>query len=195
MIRALLRARRQRTTNLETNREVMQLSRSSSEKSRALVALSCLLISWLIALGAQASPEAKILRVDPRAAQENGNPVLTTVVEVSQSKRVSDATAACGALTGNGQLDCMSSALEKPFALYTPFPFPSANAIFTVAVDGTDIPAKFVSDAAWGDSLQQPGVGTAWLILVDADRRMGKSFTDAMEEFFGPAELPWLAEA
>jgi len=159
----------------------MQLSRSPRTQSRALIALACLLTSWLLAQTALASPEAKILRVDPRAAQENGNPVLTTVVEVSQSKRVSDATAPCGALTGNGQLDCMSSALEKPFALYTPFPFPSANAIFTVAVDGTDIPAKFVSDAAWGDSLQQPGVGTAWLILVDADRRMGKSFTDARQ--------------
>ncbi|MEP7049576.1 MAG: FHA domain-containing protein [Pseudomonadota bacterium] len=159
----------------------MQLSRSPRTKGRALVALACMLTSWLFALTALASPEAKILRVDPRAAQENGNPVLTTVVEVSQSKRVSDATAACGGLTGNGQLDCMSNALEKPFALYTPFPFPSANAIFTVAVDGTDIPAKFVSDAAWGDSLQQPGVGTAWLILVDADRRMGKSFADARQ--------------
>ncbi|HEY5375723.1 MAG TPA: FHA domain-containing protein, partial [Polyangiaceae bacterium] len=139
------------------------------------------LVTWLVALSVQASPAAKILRVDPRAAQENGNPVLTSVIEVSQSKRVSDATAACGSLTGNGQLDCMSQALEKPFALYTPFPFPSANAIFTVTVDGAAVPAKFVSDAAWGDSLQQPGVGTAWLILVDADHRMGKSFNDARQ--------------
>ena len=159
----------------------MQLSLNYRSKSRAMVALACMLVSWLLATIAQASPEAKILRVDPRAAQENGNPVLTTVVEVSQSKRVSDATADCGALTGNGQFDCMSQALEKPFALYTPFPFPAQNAIFTVAVDGTDVPAKFVSDAAWGDSLQQPGVGTAWLILIDADRRMGKSFTDARQ--------------
>jgi len=157
----------------------MQSSLKHGSKHRALVALSCLLVTWLCAFSAFASPEAKILRIDPRAAQENGNPVLTTVVEVSQSKRVSDATAECASATGNAQLDCMSAALEKPFALYTPFPFPSANAIFTVTVDGTDVPAKFVSDAAWGDSLQQPGVGTAWLILVDADRRMGRSFDDA----------------
>jgi len=157
----------------------MQSSVKHGSKNRALVALVCLLVTWLFAASALASPEAKILRIDPRAAQENGNPVLTTVVEVSQSKRVSDATAECAAATGNAQLDCMSQALEKPFALYTPFPFPAANAIFTVTVDGTDVPAKFVSDAAWGDSLQQPGVGTAWLILVDADRRMGKSFDDA----------------
>ena len=159
----------------------MQHSLNYRSKSRAVVALASLLVCWLVALSAQASPEAKILRVDPRAAQDNGNPVLTTVVEVSQSKRVSDAIANCGALTGNGQFDCMSQNLEKPFALYTPFPFPAQNAIFTVTVDGTDVPAKFVSDAAWGDSLQQPGVGTAWLILIDADRRMGKSFTDARQ--------------
>jgi len=159
----------------------MQHSLNYPSRSRALVALASLLVCWLVAVCAQASPEAKILRVDPRAAQDNGNPVLTTVVEVSQSKRVSDAIADCGALTGNAQFDCMSQNLEKPFALYTPFPFPAANAIFTVTVDGTDVPAKFVSDAAWGDSLQQPGVGTAWLILIDADRRMGKSFTDARQ--------------
>jgi hypothetical protein len=159
----------------------MQHSLNRRSKMRAVVALASVLVTWLVALCAQASPEAKILRVDPRAAQENGNPILTSVVEVSQSKRVSDATAECGSLTGNGQLDCMSQALEKPFALYTPFPFPSANAIFTVTVDGAAVPAKFVSDAAWGDSLQQPGVGTAWLILIDADRRMGKSFNDARQ--------------
>ena len=159
----------------------MQHSLNHRSKMCAVVALASVLVTWLVALSAQASPAAKILRVDPRAAQENGNPVLTSVVEVSQSKRVSDATAECGSLTGNGQLDCMSQALEKPFALYTPFPFPSANAIFTVTVDGAAVPAKFVSDAAWGDSLQQPGVGTAWLILVDADHRMGKSFNDARQ--------------
>jgi hypothetical protein len=163
----------------------MQPSFKHSSKSdlrfgnKAWLALSCLLVTWLSTFSAFASPEAKILRIDPRAAQENGKPVLTTVVEVSQSKRVSDATAACAALTGNGQLDCMSQALEKPFALYSPFPFPSANAIFTVTVDGTDVPAKFVSDAAWGDSLQQPGVGTAWLILIDADKRMGANLSEA----------------
>jgi hypothetical protein len=156
-------------------------SKSGMHFRAKALALCCLLATWLFALSALASPEAKILRVDPRAAQENGNPVLTTVVEVSQSKRVSDATAECASLTGNGQLDCMSQALEKPFALYTPFPVPAANAIFTVTVDGTDVPAKFVSDAAWGDSLQQHGVGTAWLILIDADRRMGRSFDDARQ--------------
>ncbi len=145
-----------------------------------------LLLALLTALSfttrlATAAPEVKILRIDPRAAQEAGNPVLTTVVDIAQSKRVSDATTPCAGLTGTAQLDCMSQNLEKPFALYQAFPFPSDRALFTVAVDGTDMPAKFISLARWGESQQQPGVGTSWLILVDADRRMGKSFEDAKQ--------------
>jgi hypothetical protein len=143
------------------------------------VLLACAVL--LLPLRAAAAPEVKILRIDPRAAQENGNPVLTTVVDISQSKRVSDATVGCAGLTGNAQLDCMSQNLEKPFALYQSFPFPSDRALFTVNVDGTDIPAKFISLARWGESQQQPGVGTSWLILVDADRRMGRSFEDAKQ--------------
>lgn len=145
------------------------------------IALAVFALLLLIVGSAAAAPQARILRVDPRAAQQNGNPVLTTVVEVSQTKRVSDATAACAALNGNGQLDCMSQALEQPFALYTPFPFPAANAIFTVTIDGAEYPAKYVDHSTWGDSQQQPGVGTAWLVLIDADRRMAGSFNDARQ--------------
>src|SRR5512144_433364 len=93
---------------------------------------------------ATASPEAHILRIDPRASQQSGDPLITMVVEIVQSKRVSEATAPCAALTGSGQLDCMANALEKPQALYDPFPFPDKNAVFTVTVDDTDRPAKFV---------------------------------------------------
>ncbi|HEY3498420.1 MAG TPA: FHA domain-containing protein [Polyangiaceae bacterium] len=147
---------------------------------RALVTLGC--AGTLAATApAAAAPQARILRIDPRAAQQNGNPVLTTVVEVSQSKRISDATASCASLTGNAQLDCMSQSLERPFALYTPFPFPNENAIFTVSVEGTEFLAKYVSHSQWGESQQLPGVGTAWLILIDADKRMGRSFEDARQ--------------
>jgi len=151
--------------------------------TRVAAALRVLLILAIALLSAQvsAAPAVKLLRIDPRAAQENGNPVLTTVVDISQSKRVSDATSACAGLTGNAQLDCMSTNLEKPFALYQSFPFPSDRALFTVNVEGTDIPAKFISLSRWGESQQQPGVGTSWLILIDADKRMSKSFDDAKQ--------------
>ena len=139
------------------------------------------LLVLLLPARAAAAPESHLLRVDPRAAQENGNPILTTVVEVVQIKRVSDAIAHCADDRGTAQWSCMAAALEKPYALYTPFPFPHQNAIFTVKVDGTDFPASYVSHSKWGESLQQPGVGTAWLILVDADSRMGSSFNDAKQ--------------
>jgi hypothetical protein len=129
----------------------------------------------------RAAPEAHILRVDPRASQQTGDPLLTMVVELIQAKRVSEAIAPCAAMTGDSQYGCMADALEKPYALYEPFPFPDKNAVFTVTVDGTDRPAKFVSTAQWGQSSREPGVGTAWLILVDADRRMDKSFDDAKQ--------------
>lgn len=140
------------------------------------------LLSLMVGLWAAplwAAPEAHLMRVDPRVAQENGSPILTTVIEVVENKRVSEATQHCADDRGNGLFDCMSAALEKPYALYRPFPFPHQNAIFTVKVDGADHPAKYVSHTQWGESGQQPGVGTAWLILVDADSRMKSSFADA----------------
>jgi hypothetical protein len=144
-------------------------------------ALLALALWALTAQSAFAAPEAHILRIDPRASQQSGDPLITMVVEVVQSKRVSEATAPCAALIGDGQLDCMANALEKPQALYDPFPFPDKNAIFTVAVDGTDRPAKFVSTAKWGQSSNEPGVGTAWLVLVDADKRIDHAFADAKQ--------------
>ncbi len=155
------------------------LVRSLLARGRAGAFVVCAALAVFVTRSAIAAPEARLLRVDPRAAQENGNPILTTVIDVTQSSRVSDAVSGCATLSGNAQLDCMSQALEKPQALYTPFPFPQQAAIFTVAVDGTDVPAKYLSHSQWGESQQQPAVGTAWLIVIDADRRMAKTFDDA----------------
>jgi FHA domain-containing protein len=141
-----------------------------------------LLITGLIlctSLLGRAAPEAKLLRIDPRTSLESGHPIITTIVEVSQSKRISEAVADCAGLSSDAQLGCMSEALEKPNSLYTPIPFPAKNAIFAVSVDDMDRPAKYISHAKWGDSGREPGVGTAWLILIDADSRMGAAFLDA----------------
>jgi FHA domain len=136
-----------------------------------------LLAALAFAPSLSAAPEAHILRIDPRASASSGNPVITTVIEVQQSKRVSQATAGCATERGDARLACMAEALAKP--LYSTIPFPEAQAIFSVAVDGTDRPAKLESVETWGNAQRQPGVGTAWLILVDADSRMGDSFEDA----------------
>lgn len=155
-----------------------------SAPPRVLAALFTVITALAVLLWpglASAAPEAHILRIDPRAAQDNGNPVLTTVIEIVQTKRVSEAVGNCADTRGGTRLDCVSDAMEKPYALYTPFPFPPENAILTVTVDGTDRPAKYLSHAKWGESQQQPGVGTAWLIMIDADQRMAGGFDDAKE--------------
>jgi hypothetical protein len=141
-----------------------------------------LIFAGLVSSGlAHAAPEAHILRIDPRASQVDGSPVLTMVVEIVQNKRMSDITGPCAAFTGNANIDCVADAMTKTQALYSPFDFPEENAIFTVKVDGSEIPAQFVSKARWGDSTGEAGVGTAWLILIDAASSMGKSFDEAKQ--------------
>jgi hypothetical protein len=153
----------------------------SGRALRILLAIITLIGTTLaVPFRAAASPEAHILRIDPRAAQDNGSPILTSVVEIVENRRVSEVTLPCASLSGNAQLSCMSEALDKT-PLYSAFPFPAPNAIFTVKVDGADVLAKYVSHTRWGESQQQPSVGTAWLIIVDADARMGDSFEDAKE--------------
>ena len=129
---------------------------------------------------AAAAPEAHLLRIDPRASQTEGAPVLTTVIELVQNKRFNDAVAECAAMRGDAQLDCQSDKLEAPQSLYSPIaPFPETAAVFTVTVDGADRLGGFASKARWGESLTQPGIGTAWLILIDASSSMGARFEDA----------------
>jgi len=135
----------------------------------------------LTASAVDAAPQAHILRIDPRASMADGAPVLTTVIELVQTKPYSQVTSACAELTGDANLDCISEALLKPEALYTPLKWLDDNAFFTVAVDGRDMPTTFVSRAKWGESKAQEGVGTAWLVMVDAGNSMGGRFREAKE--------------
>ncbi len=145
------------------------------------VALSLLAATLLVAAGSLAAPMAKILRIDPRASLTDGGPVLTVVVDLVQSKRISEAVAECAALSGEARWDCQSTALEKPKALFTPFPYPEKNGNFLVTVDGAAFPTKFVSATRWGDNLKVQDVGTAWLIMIDAGGSMSNRLSEAKE--------------
>jgi hypothetical protein len=128
-----------------------------------------------------AAPEAHILRIDPRAAANGGAPVLTTVVEIVQFNSLSSALEPCASVTGFAPtLDCLSSTLEKPNAMWSPFPFPKGNARLLVKVDGNDTLATVVGDPKkWGDSQREAGVGTAWLVALDAASGMGTRYAEA----------------
>ncbi len=145
-----------------------------------MIAIAAALIATVASTpSARAAPEAHILRIDPRASIVDGSPILTTVLEIVQNKRMSDLTSKCATLTGDANLDCVANALEQSGALYSSFDFPEKNAILTITVDGSDTPAKFESKARWGDSIAQSGVGTAWLILIDGAQSMGNRFDEA----------------
>lgn len=130
---------------------------------------------------ALAAPEAHILRIDPRAGISNGAPLLTTVVEVVQFNSLSSVVQACANVTGfNPTLDCLSTQLEKPGAVWSPFPFPEANARLLVKINGADTLATLDGKPEkWGDSQKQPDVGTAWLVVLDASSSMGSRYGEA----------------
>jgi len=136
-------------------------------------------LSLTLVRAASAAPQAHILRIDPRTGVSNGKPTLTTVIEVVQFKSLSEALAPCAGVAGGAVLSCFSAQLEKPGALWDPFPFPEANAHLLVKVSGEDTLTRFVDKTQWGKAQNQPNVGTAWLVSVDASSGMGGRFGDA----------------
>ena len=130
-----------------------------------------------------AAPEAHILRIDPRAGVTDGQPVLTSVIELVQFNSLSEVVTAkgCGAVRGDALLDCVSAAVEEKGALFKALPFPEGNTNLLVRVDAGENPAKFVSKTSWGAAGKDPLVGTAWLIALDASSAMGARYADARE--------------
>jgi len=151
-------------------------------RTRSLpVALSFLALVVLFTTRLFAAPEAHIVRIDPRASYSDGAPVLTVVVDLTQTKPVSEVTSACAVMRGDAQYDCQAEALEAPRALWSPVAFPEKNAQFLISVDGMSRPTKFVSRQRWGDAQKQPDVGTSWLVVVDAAGSMGARLGDAKQ--------------
>ncbi len=143
-------------------------------------------LSLLFALAptrAHASPEAHILRIDPRAGMEAGAPILTTVVEVVQFNSLTTALEPCATTKGfNQRIDCMSDILERPKSTWSAFPFLKDKATLLVKVDGRDRPATVEGEPkTWSQSLKDPNVGTAWLVVLDAAAGMGSRYLEARE--------------
>jgi FHA domain len=146
-----------------------------------LVSLAVLLALVAAPRGASAAPEAHILRIDPRTAVANGAPLLTTVVELVQFNSIATAMQPCANVTGFGPTaDCMSGELEKPRAIWSTFNFPADKARLLVKVAGADTLATIEgAPVKWGDSQKEKGVGTAWLIVLDAASGMSSRYGEA----------------
>ena len=144
------------------------------------VALAAALLTFASVRPAWSAPQAHILRIDPLAGISNGAPELTTIVELVEQKQMSDVLMPCSTFNGDAALECQSTQLEKPGALWSALKFPDANAQLTVQVDGSASPAKFISETQWGAAKKKdPRIGTAWLIALDASAGMGSRYQEA----------------
>ncbi len=149
---------------------------STAAKVFALLAAFCALF---VVRAAQAVPEAHIMRIDPRVSQTEGAPILTSVIELVQNKPLNTVIGTCSTTGGNAELDCIADKLEQPRALWDPIEFPESSTFFTILYDRTDVPAKFIEKKRWSAAKGEPGVGTAWLLLIDAGGTMGPRFEEA----------------
>jgi len=128
---------------------------------------------------AAAAPVAHVLRIDPRASVKDGSPVVTAVIDLTESTRISEVTGPCQGFADDEYLDCVAERLEQPRALAKPIPLPTDRVHLAVRIGDEDVPATYLSHSTFAQSQHEPGVGTAWLIVLDADARMGKAFDDA----------------
>ncbi len=149
---------------------------------RFALVLFASLLSLTLASVARAAPEAHILRIDPRAAVVSGTPLLTTIVEVVQFNSLSQVMTPCANVTGgNATIDCISENLGKPGAIWSPLPFLEPNARLLVKVGGADTLATLNGPVErWGDAVKrrEKGIGTAWLIVLDAASSMGNRYAE-----------------
>jgi hypothetical protein len=122
---------------------------------RILLAWLTLLATVLTVRSSYAIPEAHILRIDPRAGIADGQPILTTVVELVQFTSMSEVVtnAGCGSARGDAALDCISNAVEQKNVMWKAFQYPDPGSRLLIRVDGGENPAKLYSTATWSGSL------------------------------------------
>ncbi|MCH2109399.1 MAG: hypothetical protein MK135_08715, partial [Polyangiaceae bacterium] len=128
---------------------------------------------------AQAAPEAHILRIDPRTSLLDGNPVLSVVFDLSAHRPLERQIASCGRLRGNQRFDCITTATLQGGAQGKPIPFPEEQVQLGIRLKDKERPAKYLDHFLLGSAFEQPRVGTAWLLVLDTDSRMGKSLPAA----------------
>jgi len=153
----------------------MMVSRNGQRQGLLLLAVIGLA---LLPRTARAAPEAHVLRIDPRTSVVDGKPTITTVIDLTDAQRASQITRGCAGKSGDEQLDCMSEALEAPGAWGKAQAFVPGDVYFSVKIEESSYPAELLHYARFGESHDEPRVGTAYLLVVDADARGGKAFDE-----------------
>lgn len=158
--------------------------RRSSRTRATIAALIVAVLGLVLPLQNEARAEGRgnILRIDPRASQSDGAPVLTTVMEVIQHYPLSRATGPCNAMSkADDVFDCIANEVEKPKALWDAIKWEDGKVYLTIHVEGRDEQLKLIEKKKWGDASKEKvaGVGTAWLILLDSGSSIGGRFDES----------------
>lgn len=156
-------------------RGLAALGRARRPWTSIRLSLFCLL--WVTAT--LAGPRAQLLRISPETTMRDGSPVVTAVIDVSETTRMSQLKASCAGRKGSDQLDCLSNAFEAPHAFARPVTIPEESMQLTVEIDGADHSTRAIEQASFGERLGEPGVGTAYLIVLDADSHGKETFDEA----------------
>lgn len=153
--------------------------------SRRIAKLNFSLFVWgailLFSTQLWARPEAHILRIDPQTSLIDGAPTLTTVIDITDPQSVGQATFACAEKKGDAHLDCLADTLEKPGAWGTSHALDPEDVFFGIKIGETDYPAKLLNHARFGEIHNEPRIGTAYLLVIDADSRVGKAFDELQQ--------------
>lgn len=155
---------------------------AGARRRAALFTLATTLVTLLSSSVATAETRGTILRIDPRASQTEGAPVLTSVIELVDHVPLSTATGICNAQAkADDQFDCVADQVVKNDVMWKKVEWPEGKAYFTINVEGRDAQLKLVSKQTWKEASDQKvaGVGTAWLIVIDAGSTMGNRFDEA----------------
>ena len=141
------------------------MERAQRRRAASHFALIAVIVGLVLAQAGTARAEGKgnILRIDPRASQTEGAPVLTTVLEIVQHYPLSRSTGPCNAMTKPEDVfDCIANEVEKPKALWDAIKWEEGKTFLAINVQGKDQQLKLISKQKWGDASKEKvaGVGT-----------------------------------
>ena len=124
---------------------------------------------------AAAAPALKLFRVDTSTGEKTHSPEVQTFFESLEVKSLSEISGACSRLNDfDERLNCTSDAMLESDALYKSHSLEENDIQLLVRIGDADRPSRLLNLQRWADAQGDPRVGTAWLLLLDADGRNEK---------------------
>jgi hypothetical protein len=109
---------------------------------------------------------------------------MRTVLSIDRVRELSKIVAPCDAVTtAVDAAECWREQIEKPGNLFTPVHADSLvpERLHLVPPDADSPAMDMLDKIRWGAAKDQPRIGTAWLVVLDASAGMGDRYEDARQ--------------